>query len=201
MDSPARTRLDTDARRAQLLELGLALFGDRSYEDVSIDDIARAAGVSKGLLYHYFGGKRDFYVACVREAAQRLLEATQPPDDVEPAQRARHGLAAYLDFVDARAPAYRALMHGGIGRDREVAALVEDVRSRFLHRLLVGAGLAETHPIHRVAMRGWLGAVEAMSLDWLTHRDLARDALEALLLATLAETVRRAADLDPAPAD
>ena len=71
----ARARFSVDERRAQLLELGLRLFGDRSYDDVSIDDIAREAGVSKGLLYHYFGSKRVFYAACVEHAAASLLLA------------------------------------------------------------------------------------------------------------------------------
>src|SRR5690242_4164925 len=72
-EARARVRLDVDERRAQLVALGLAEFGTRTYDDVSIDLIAQAAGISKGLLYHYFPTKRAFYVACVREAAARLL--------------------------------------------------------------------------------------------------------------------------------
>src|SRR5262249_47381912 len=64
----SRVRLDVDARRAQLVDLGLTEFGTRTYDEVSIDRIAQMAGISKGLLYHYFPTKRAFYVACVREA-------------------------------------------------------------------------------------------------------------------------------------
>src|SRR3954447_20353749 len=71
-----RTRLENDARRAQLLELAQAAFAARSYDEVSIDDVARAAGVSKGLLYHYFPTKRDLYIAGLREAARQLIERT-----------------------------------------------------------------------------------------------------------------------------
>ncbi|MBW2509289.1 MAG: TetR/AcrR family transcriptional regulator, partial [Deltaproteobacteria bacterium] len=73
---PARTRLQVDVRRQQLLELGLELFASQSYDELSIDEIARRAGVSKGLLYHYYPSKRAFYVAAVREAARQLLEET-----------------------------------------------------------------------------------------------------------------------------
>ena len=72
-----RARLDVDARRRQLLALGTALFGSRPYDEVSIDEVARTAGISKGLLYHYFPTKRDFYVATVREAAAELVEPNQ----------------------------------------------------------------------------------------------------------------------------
>ena len=52
-EKPPRARLLVDERRAQLLALGLRLFAEHSYDEVSIDELARAAGVSKGLLYHY----------------------------------------------------------------------------------------------------------------------------------------------------
>src|SRR4051812_45882941 len=73
-----RARLDVDERRAQLLSLGLERFSERSYDEVSIDDLARAAGISKGLLYHYFPTKRDFYIAALAQAAEQLLAATDP---------------------------------------------------------------------------------------------------------------------------
>src|SRR5688572_23935942 len=62
-------RLATDERRTQLLDLGRELFNTRPFDDISIDEIAAAAGISKGLLYHYFPSKRHFYVETVREAA------------------------------------------------------------------------------------------------------------------------------------
>ena len=71
-----RARLGVDERRAQLLELGLQLFSDHSYDELGVDDIARAAGISKGLLYHYFPSKRDYYVEVVRRAAGELLART-----------------------------------------------------------------------------------------------------------------------------
>src|SRR5688572_23691931 len=71
-----RARLQVDERRAQLLALGLQLFTDHTYDELSIDDIAGAAGISKGLLYHYFPSKRDYYVEVVRMAAGHLVERT-----------------------------------------------------------------------------------------------------------------------------
>src|SRR5271170_6359642 len=88
-----RSRLEVDARRAQLVTLGIDLFAARAYDEVSIDELARAAGVSKGLLYHYFPTKRDFYVATVQEAARQLIERTTGHDDrATPRERLRAGL-------------------------------------------------------------------------------------------------------------
>src|SRR5580704_7857927 len=131
-----RSRLEVDARRAQLVRLGIDLFAARSYDDVSIDELARAAGVSKGLLYHYFPTKRDFYIATVQEASRQLLELTEAPREMPPLERLRASLDAYLDYVDAHAPAYAALMRGGVGSDPEVARVIDDTRATLCDRLL-----------------------------------------------------------------
>lgn len=180
----SRTRLEVVARRSQLLALGIDVFSREPYDEMSIDRIAQAAGISKGLLYHYFPTKRDFYVACLDEAARQLVERTRV-DEGSPEQRARRSLDAYLDYVAAHGPAYVALLRGGIGFDPEVAAIVERTRTHFVERLLEGIGVAEPDPLLRAALRGFIGFVEAASLDWVAHRDLERDAVRDLLLALL----------------
>src|SRR6478752_927431 len=88
-----RVRLENDQRRAQILALARAAFSDRAYDDVSIDDLARAAKISKGLLYHYFPTKRDLYVAGLREIAEELIErCTKLPADLPPNERVRAAL-------------------------------------------------------------------------------------------------------------
>ncbi|MEY3014468.1 MAG: hypothetical protein RIT45_3203, partial [Pseudomonadota bacterium] len=72
-------RLQREARRAQLLELGLQVFADTPFDAVSVEDVAQRAGISKGLLFHYFGSKRGYYVATVQAAASALLEITRLP--------------------------------------------------------------------------------------------------------------------------
>src|SRR5512143_3545076 len=88
-----RVRLDNDERRAQLLALARKAFSDRSYDDVSIDDLAREAKISKGLLYHYFPTKRDLYVAGLREIAEELVQrVTNIPTEGPPIARVRAGI-------------------------------------------------------------------------------------------------------------
>ena len=195
-------RLHTDERRAQLIALGVDLFTRRPYEEVSIEDIATQAGVSKGLLYHYFGGKRSYYVACLEEAASELADAVVPThrEGTGP-ERLRGGIHAYLDWVEERADAYLALMHGGMGRDPEVVSLLEDTRQRILEGLWGQIGMVEVRPAFRVASRAWLGGVEAAAQDWLAFRDVSREALVDLLAAQLAVGLITAALQDPAGLD
>jgi AcrR family transcriptional regulator len=195
---PARTRLDTDERRAQLLALAQAAFATRSYDEVSIDDLAQAAGVSKGLLYHYFPTKRDLYIAGLREAARVLMERTMiaPSPDTSPIERMRAGLDAFLEYASEHARAYAALLRGGIGSDPEVALVIEETRKTYVDRMIEGAEGAplpvpvEKTPFLRLAVRGWVGFVEQTSLDWVvgprevSQREL-RDLLVDVLLSTL----------------
>ena len=97
-------RLSEEARREQLLELGVELFGQHSYEDVSIDGLALQAGISKGLLYHYFGSKRLYYVAVVREATDQLLEALAVPTEGDPEERLRLALEGWFDKPISKLP-------------------------------------------------------------------------------------------------
>jgi AcrR family transcriptional regulator len=200
---PRRIRLDNDQRRAQLLELARRAFSDRAYDDVSIDDLARVAGISKGLLYHYFPTKRDLYVAGLREIADELVEAvTRVPDDLAPIDRVRTAVDAYLDHIARHARAFVSLMRGGIGSDPEVAAVIERVRTRLFDRLLAGSPLASLvsgDPRFELAIRGWIGFVEAASIDWCANPRLSRLEVRELVTAALFEIMRVAAPaaIDP----
>jgi AcrR family transcriptional regulator len=170
----SRTRLDVDERRAQLVALGLAEFGARTYDEVSIDLLAQMAGISKGLLYHYFPTKRAFYAACVREAARRLLaRLAELPADATPHERLERGLDAYLDYVRAHGRAYANVMRNSVGIDPEIAAVVDQTRKTLLDDLT--GDMAVLFPnaddpssnLLRLALHGWIGFAEAMSIAWV----------------------------------
>lgn len=176
-----RARMENDARRAQLLALGLGVFSNRAYDEVSMEDIARAAGISKGLVYHYFPTKRHFYVAALKEAARQLLAETEPNASDPPEERLRKGLDGYLAFVEKHGRAYTTLMRGGVGVDKQAASVVEKTRAAFMERFLSAPELAGVAtPAIRLAVRGWIGFVESTSLEWLERREISRDALLAL---------------------
>jgi len=167
-----------DDRRAQLIDVGLAHFARRSYDEISIDELARAAGISKGLLYHYFPSKREYYVAVLDYAARRLLAETTPPArDLPETERLTRGLATYLDFVERHGPAFVILMRGGIGSDRDVAAILERTRNAFVDRILDDLPAELDTPLVRTALRGWIGFVEAVAIEWILKHEVDKDDL------------------------
>jgi len=197
-----RTRLDVEERRSQLVELGLEHFGERAYDDVSIDAIADAAGISKGLLYHYFPTKRAYYAATVREAASRLVASTDTGNDAPPLASLHAGLDAYLAYVKAHAKAYATLMRSGVGVDPEIARIVDETRAAFVDRLTSGFAVSEATgfldtPVVRLALRGWVGFAEAASLGWVEAIAAgaptpSQDEVRELLAGALMEIVRAA---------
>src|SRR3954466_10909663 len=112
---PQRRRLTPDARRAELLRAGEQVFSEKPYEDVSIEDIADAAGVSKNLLYHYFGGKRDLYLDTIRTATNEMLARTQPDMALDPIIRLRSSIEQHLVYVEEHRDGYIKLLRGAGG--------------------------------------------------------------------------------------
>jgi AcrR family transcriptional regulator len=192
---PAPRRLLNDERRQQLLALGRELFGQRPYDGVSIDEIARLAGISKGLVYHYFPTKRDFYVATVQEAARVLVETVNPNRSLLPVERLERGLDAFLDYVERHAVAYAALLRSGVGADPEAAEIVDATREHFARLVMEGILVEDPPPLVRAALRGWIGLVEAATLDWAERRDLDRQKLKRLLAESAVTIMQRVVSL------
>jgi len=176
-----RVRLDVDERRSQLVERGLAEFGSRPYDEVSIEALAHAAGISKGLVYHYFSTKRAFYIACVREGATRLINNIESPAEGSPFEQLRAAIDRYLEYVRVHGVAFATLMRSGIGTDREISEIIDETRDALLN--LLQSGLGELFPnvvatkgtLLDISLRGWIGLVESASIAWV-EACLARDA-------------------------
>jgi AcrR family transcriptional regulator len=201
LDQPAsvarRRRLSVEDRRQELIDAALRLFSARGPEAVSVDDIAAEAGASRALLYHYFDNKHDLYLAALRAAADALLEQLQPPLTGTPPELLDAGLSAYLNYVEQHSVGFSALLREGPGASGEVGAIVERVRAAVLGMLLAGVGVPDPPAALRVALRGWVGFVEAACAEWLEHRDVDRETLEGILIGALSAAVA-AAWLDPA---
>ena len=101
MSGPAYTRLDVDERRRRLLELGAQLFARFSYDELSMARIAREAGISKALLYHYFPGKQAYFAATLEEKAAELSALTEPDPSLPPVEQLTGSLGAFLECGDA----------------------------------------------------------------------------------------------------
>jgi AcrR family transcriptional regulator len=181
-----RTRRLSDERREELLRAGVELFSARSYDEVSIHEIAAAVGISRGLLYHYFPSKRDFYIAGLRRAADDLLAAVAPAVRSPRGDRLTAGIDAYLGYVETHARGFVSLMRGGIGSDSEVRAIVDGVREALTVGVLEGLREAGVErPSLRLAVRGWIGFVEAVSLEWIESGEPSRDEVAELARSQL----------------
>jgi AcrR family transcriptional regulator len=183
---PAYTRMQVDERRDQLLELGAELFARHSFGELSMARIAREAGISKALLYHYFPTKQAFFVATLEQAAEEVRRRTEPDPALPPGEALAGSLDAFVGWIEENETAYRKLLESA-GNVPEVGALIDEVRDRTSARILDGLGAGDDPPPKvRAAARAWLWFMDGAILDWLEHRDLSRAELRDFLLGSLA---------------
>jgi AcrR family transcriptional regulator len=194
---PAYTRLQVDERRRQLIDAGAALFAEFSYEEISMRQIAAAAGVSKPLLYHYFRSKMDLFKAAVADAATQLLTLIEPTAEGSPAEQLTASLDAYLAWIEANARTWTKLMQSAATLP-EARELVEGFRTRTMEMMLVGlTGDANPSPALRTTVNGWLGFMDAAILDWTRTAQLTRLQLRELLLTAFGGALMAAQQVDP----
>jgi AcrR family transcriptional regulator len=167
-----RQRLELEERRVNLLELGKKLFGHFTYDQISITDIAAAAKISKGLLYYYFPNKRVFYVETIRAAASEMLRQSEGRISQDPSEQLRYILEGYLTYVEENASAYLTLMRSGVGVDPEVVEILDQVRSSYCKRVLEILRIEEPTCEQSLVIRGGVGFIEAVSIEWLKKRTI-----------------------------
>lgn len=190
----AYTRLDVDERRRRLLELGADLFTRFAYDELSMARIAREAGISKALLYHYFPSKEAYFVATLEEKAEELSRRTAPDPELAPFEQLSGSLEAYLVWIEENASSFDKMIRSS-GAVPEVRALLDRVRGDTVKRITEGLSPdGDPSPVLRTAVRGWLGFLDGACLDWIEHRDVSREVLHALLLSTLMGAVLAAGE-------
>ena len=176
MSEPAYTRLDVDERRRRLLERGADLFARHSYDELSMAAIAREAGVSKALLYHYFPSKQDYFGAVLAEGAAELVAVVdaQAPPGASSSTRSSAGWRC------AEAPTRSSCASRRPRSATSWTRCAPPPRSGSST-----AYRARRRRERRVAVNAWLWFMDGAIVDWLEHRDLDRAALRALLLRAL----------------
>lgn len=184
-----RSRLSPDARRTQLLDLGVSLLATRSLDELTIDVLAEEAGISRGLLYHYFGNKHDFREAVVRRAVSDLVEQTAPPTGGEPLERLLASMAAYVDYVVANHQGYTSIVRGAAGGNETMRELYEGTRQALTDRIFTEdaqGDLIPDTPAARLMVRAWSAMGEELVLTWIEDPSgVTRDELLAALTASL----------------
>ncbi|MFF0490534.1 TetR/AcrR family transcriptional regulator [Nocardia sp. NPDC004068] len=192
--SARRRRLEPDERRAQILDCAIAMFGERPYAAVSTAELAQRAGVARGLINHYFGNKRDLYLAVVR----RMVTLPRPDHMTTPTgtvrERVDASVAWLLDTIGEHGSTWvKVTGHEGIGDDPEVQRILDEADDAAADRLLhmVGLGGSKHGDELRALVRAYGGLVKAAGREWITRGSLDRDQVHALLadmLLTLVTT-------------
>ncbi len=190
-------RLSPDERRAQLIAVAEELFQSRPYEDISIVDVARAAGITHGLIYHYFPSKEALFTASFEARAKELLERCSADLSLPLPEQAERGVRGYLDYVEAHRVSYINLFRGVLVSHREFVRICEDTRRAIVERFITALGLQHLSlRATRLSLRGYLGYVEAAVLEWLERRTVPRESLERMIFAVIGAALRAGLDED-----
>lgn len=183
-----RTRLSPEERRTQLITLGTKMLGERAIEDISITEIAEEAGISRGLLFHYFPTKQDFQLAIVRQANAELLERVAPDRSLGMFEMLRDSIERYIDYVSENRNSYVSLLRGPASVTPELVPLVDQTRDAIIGIILTEAPVPiddAERPRLTLAMRGWIAFVEETTLTWLRNETIIRAQLVDLLVESL----------------
>jgi AcrR family transcriptional regulator len=176
----------------------MEFFSTRAYEDVWIEEVATHAGISRGLLYHYFPTKRDFYVAVTRVAAAESLEVTAPTPSLLPEQQLREGIDAFVGQAEKRSQGFLTAYRGALASDPEVRAIVRRNQVLQAKRILdIVSGEGSPSKVLVLAVQAWIAFAQNVIAHWLEHRDATREQVSALLQGALTGVVRAAVEADP----
>ena len=189
-----RTRLSQAERRAQILEEARQLFSRQPASTVSMEAVARQAGVTAGLVYHYFGSKHDLYVEVVREMFRGSLPVPEYIAGATPEERLSESADRWLEMIGRNRKTWLAALGGeGLGADPEVEAIFERVREAAVDNVIeiLGIGpVADASPELRAVLRAYGGLAEATSREWLQHERIDRDQAHTLLTTSLLTLVK-----------
>ncbi|MFE2063856.1 TetR/AcrR family transcriptional regulator [Streptomyces sp. NPDC059467] len=183
MSTGVRRRMGVDERRQQLIGVALELFSRRSPDEVSIDEIAAAAGISRPLVYHYFPGKLSLYEAALKRASEDLAGRFAEPQEGPLGARLLRVMRRYFDFVDEHGPGFAALMRGGPAVGSSATnALIDSVRQAAYEQILSHLDVTEAPARLELVVRSWISLAESTALIWLDGRRIPRGELEVQLV-------------------
>jgi AcrR family transcriptional regulator len=180
-----RRRLEPDARRSQILAVAVRLFGERGYAEVSTTDVAREAGVARGLVNHYFGTKKDLYleVISVMLTVPPMALAALPDGDLP--TRADAIVAWFLDVVSRHSRSWlAAITAGGMAGDPDVDRAISAAVDAAADAVLTAVGSSGGSARHAMA-RAYVGLATSTAREWLQRGELTRAQVHRLLAATL----------------
>jgi AcrR family transcriptional regulator len=189
--------MSAEGRRQQLVEIGLQLLETRPIHDLTLDEVATIAGVSRTLVFHYFPSKTDFISAVVATAGRRLVAASPQVPEADVDTRLRAMVSAFLRFVARKRGTYLALVRGAPGVDPVVMGELERARAALVGLWLEAAEWPHSDDITQLAVRGWLGALEEVALVAAAGTEVPGPVVIEVLVRGLLADLEIAAQLAP----
>src|SRR3954451_15723546 len=191
MSTPKFSRLDPGQRRGQILDAANALFAERAYDDVTIEDMASSAGVTRGLVHHYFGGRKDVYVGLLERLGAQREEQLRPPAGGSARARVAHTVSRWLDWTETNRTIWLRANAARRGvADPDVRKVVADLVRRAVALLAAfHADIADDSPRLRYALECWTGLNRAATRHWL-RGEASREATHEWLASTLEHVLR-----------
>lgn len=192
--SPARSRLPRAERERQTVDAAQELFAAHGYRDVTMDAVAAAVGVTKPLLYNYFGNKEQLYLACTRRTANELAAEIDRAGAAAPTpgEALKRVLRAFFAFVARDRLAWRVLYDETLPASGPIAEEMDAYRARLTAPVSAAFRALDGDRHDRVALaqadalaHGQLAAAEAMSRWWLATGALPAAAVAELLIDVL----------------
>ena len=187
------TRLPRAERELQMLEAARVLFAERGFGAVTMDELAAEVGVTKPLLYTYFGNKEQLFLACMKPAADALVEdvVTAVQSSSDAAEALRLGIHAFFAFLDADGEAWQVLHDETLPAGGAIAASVSEYRAR-MESLVTAALLERTEsPAVEPVSVAIFGAAEALGRWWLRTDSLSAERTAELLIRTIEPGLRK----------
>lgn len=185
-----RLRRTAGDRRAQLVQIGLELLPTTPVQELTIDEVARRAGISRSLLFHYFATKREYYTAVTRAAADLLLEHLLPRPGTPPEQQVTGMLDRYVGWVETFPESHLAFVRGAGGGDPWVSEVYEETRTRLVEIGLSALELPDD-ALRRQLVLAWFAFTEDLVGQWVQEPTMSRDELLDLLRDVLGRLLDR----------
>jgi AcrR family transcriptional regulator len=191
MSTPRFHRLDPGERRDQILDAANALFAERAYDEVSIEDIATSAGVTRGLVHHYFGGRKEVYIGLLERVGALREEQLPPPVGRSARARVADDVSRWLDWTEANRTIWLATIAPGEDIvDPDVRRVVADLVRRAVALVAARhADIAQDSPRLRYALECWTALNRSATRRWL-RGEATRGATHELLASTLEHVLR-----------
>lgn len=194
MGAPSRTRLSPDARRELILAAATRVFRDHEFSTVSIEQVAEAASVTRGLIHHYFGSKRELYLAVVERATRAPADVRLVPEGAQGSlsdvlQRAVDNWLRMIEAAGGLWPGSDGVGFGNDDLDVVLRAARDDLVERMLAEVPFPADL--DRDVLRSALRAYAAFARATTDEWIGRGALSRRQAAQMLHGTLLSLVEQ----------